>query len=139
LLFEEEYATLQRTGRAPVVSRSCVLCYRFHAQDYILTLRPNLKRIGGVHEGVVQVYRNLCDEPGGYFREALLHPDPNRFDGFIDPIAIFCRSTLRAQLSLREGQRWRIDQSAIVYPLAPPSLLAPPAVQAASPARLGDF
>jgi hypothetical protein len=109
LLFEEEYATLQRTGRAPVVSRSCVLCYRFHAQDYILTLRPNLKRIGGVHEGVLQIYRNLCDEPGGYFREAMLHPDPQRFDGFIDPIAIFCRSTLRAQLSLREGQRWRIE------------------------------
>lgn len=124
LLFEEEYATLQQTGRPPAVKRSCVLCYRFHLQDWVLSLRPT-QHVEGVHTGVVQLYRNLCNEPGGYIGEAMLHPDPQRFEGFVDPIAMFSRSSLTAYLNVREGGRWHLDQRSIVYPDEPPALPLP--------------
>lgn len=134
LLFEEEYATLQQTGRPLAVRRSCVLCYRFHLQDWVLSLRP-AQHVEGVHTGVVQLYRNLCNEPGGYLSEAMLHPDPQRFEGFVDPIAMFSRSSLTAYLNVREGGRWHLDQSSIVYPEEPPVLPLPhvPAVVQETP------
>lgn len=136
LLFEEEYETLLQSGRCSVKQRPCVLCYRFHAQDYVLTLQPNFQRVGGVDEGVVQIYRNLCDQPQGYFREAMLHPNPTRFEGFVDPIALFLRSSLRAYRDPQQGGRWVIDQSSICVPdhVSLADAAVPPVGQ-----PLGDF
>lgn len=130
LLFEPEYDTLLERRLPPVQPRPCVLCYRFHFTDYVLTLRPNAQRVGGVHPGVLQVYRNLVDAPGGYVHEALLHPDPRRFEGFVDPVVRFTHRSLRAE---RDGGRWRVVQEGIVWTDAAP--LVPPPVGT----RLGDF
>lgn len=116
LLLPAEYETLLVNGRAPTQSRPCVLCYRFHAMDYVLTLRPNFARVGGVHPGVVQSYRNLVDEPEGYFRECVLLPSTTRFEGFVDPIALFRRSFLQGRRDPQQGNRWVVDQSAMCVP-----------------------
>jgi len=128
LLFPEEYETLLSSGRVPNTPRPCVLCYRYHAMDYVLTLEPNFTRVGGVHPGVVQCYRNLVDEPEGYFLECVLMPSTVHFEGFVDPIATFRRSFLCGARDPTQGQRWVVDQSSMCVPAAakPTTLPGPP-------------
>ena len=121
LMFPTEYEALLSHGRAPGNPRPCILCCRYYSTDYVLTLQPNYARVDGVHPYVVQCYRNLVDEPDGYLGQCVLKPSTTRFEGFVDPIATFRRSFLRAVRDPQQNGRWVIDQSAMcVRQPAPP-------------------
>lgn len=140
LMYPEEFDAFVNTGRVPQ-PRPCILCARFDLNDWCVSLRPNYQRLGIVDRSVVlQLYRNLVDQPHGYSSEYVFHPLHQRYEGFIDPIAALRVSALRAFKDPQQGGRWMIDQSVMFYrhdnPLLPrvgeslqvtnPSLLKPP-------------
>jgi hypothetical protein len=122
MMTPEEFQVFMETSVPPRVSRSCILCHRAHVSSFILSLRPNYNRVNGVSSGFTcQLYRNLCDEPGGYYKVYTLHPNPTRYEGIFDAIVSFTRRQLFAFRDASQGGRWVIDQSSMVY-LDPPLL-----------------
>jgi hypothetical protein len=120
MMTPEEYQVFLETKVAPRESRSCILCHRAHVTSFILSLRPNYRRVHGVSSGFsCQLYRNLCDEPGGYYKMFTLQPHPTRFEGIFDALVVFSRSRLWAFKDKTQNGRWVIDQSMMVFVDAP--------------------
>lgn len=116
LMFPEEYQMFLETGTAPLERRPCILCCRAHLTHFILSLRPNFQRLNGVDTGFTcQLYRNLQDDPDGYFSQFMLRPVATRYEGFMDCIVGYHHSQLRAFRDPEQGGRWVIDQSGMVY------------------------
>ena len=121
LMYPTEYEHFVKTGTAPAERRPCILCARFAVQDWVLSLRHNWQRLGVVNRNFsVQLYRNLVDQEGGYWSRYVLHPPSNRYEGFMDPIAVVRLSELRARQDEQQGGRWVIEQTPMIYrPEAP--------------------
>jgi len=96
------------------MSRPCVACCRRDLQNFLLTVHSESDKITVDPTCCYQLYRNLMDTPGGYFREYCLVPASDRYCGFIDPVAVFRFSLLRCDASAR-NHRIRLDQSMMIW------------------------
>lgn len=114
----EEYYALVSTNAQPVGQMPCVLCGRFTLTQAVLIqrhgLRPALASQLQVAEpdSVLQLWSNLDNEPGGYFRRYVFHALSGEIA--IEPIANYHPSLLRAAFDPKL-QTWRIDQEIMVW------------------------
>lgn len=125
LMYPEEYESLKNEGKKPVDTRPCILCCRMLLCDWILFLRTmrmaneshqtsaksasNFDKI--LKNEVHQLYYNLMDRPGGYYRDYMLIPLENEV--ILDPICMFVCSPLKI-VRLPNGRRC-IDQRVMVW------------------------
>lgn len=111
-----EYARFLKTRQAPLVSRDCILDCRHHAQDMVLGTRANAPLVTVDPMAAFQIYRNLCDEAGGYQRKYMLLPETDRFEGIFEAMAELRLSLLEIRRQGPEVRgRARVVQDAMVY------------------------
>jgi len=110
----EEYRQFKETGRPPPMSRPCVLCSRRDLQNFLLIVHSDSDKITVDPTCCYQLFRNLMDVSGGYFREYCLVPVSDRYCGFMDPVAVFRFSLLKCDASA-SNHRLRIDQTPMVW------------------------
>lgn len=149
LMFDDEWGTFVDTGRAPRVSRPCIMCYR-HAMAMSVTIDRVMRmyadsadyasasaasasskdgslRIRRDVGEIVQIYRNLCDEVGGYHRSDMFVCNGSTDDPILEPICMPNRSKLLAIESttlfhtVTRKPRLVVDQMALLWqqPRAP--------------------
>lgn len=127
LMYPEELQALKTTGTQPVSRRPCILCCRYHLADFVLTMRMmKMSNESDARSAAVdaaadtpqihQLYRNLVDRPGGYYKEYMLVAREE--EAILDPIVMFSCSPLR--LVKYHGRRV-VDQNTLVW--RPPSTL----------------
>jgi hypothetical protein len=120
-MYEHEMEVFRHSGTAPMEPRPCVLCCRKHVASFILSLRPNMKRVDEVDGGFVcQVVRNLVDCEGGYSSVHTFQPALDRWEGLVSPVVGFNTFCLRVVSDPAQGGRLRVDQSALIWRKPPP-------------------
>jgi hypothetical protein len=111
----DEWTQLITTGAQPPGTGPCVLDGRLHTTRYAckarMGLRPNHTLQSEEPEAVYQLWRNLMNEPGGYYDHYVFIPHENEI--LIDPIVAFHSSPLSAT-RLPNGM-WRVNQEAMVW------------------------
>jgi hypothetical protein len=126
VMYRDEYETLLFTeGAAPPPPRACILCCRRLLVDWV-TWNRTITMTSEVQTGtstasrahrfsetapVYQLFRNLVNEPNGYFGQYVLTPQEG--DAIVDPICMFIVPLLkRVKWELSPGcHRRYIDQS----------------------------
>lgn len=117
----DEYRLFLEDGVPPRTPRPCVLCLRHAFACYLYALRPNQADLGHVDPHFsVQLYRNLVGEEGGYRPEYVHVPREDCYEGFFDAMAGYHHHAYRAAQDPAQGHRWVVDQSLMVYRVAPP-------------------
>lgn len=125
VMFLSEYTDfLQRNVNASrIPNRPCILCVRYTMADLITLMRANRSTSTAEtapyvdsnfqYEStqVLQLYRNIPNQPDGYAKEFMLYPEPG--EAIIEPIVMLNRSKLECKLD-PNGRRF-IDQSALAY------------------------
>lgn len=114
----EELIALLQHNTQPVGLMPCVLCGRFYLVHAVLLqrhgLRPALQQSLLLQEpdSVLQLWRNLDNEPGGYFRRYVFHALPDEV--VIDPIANYHPSLLHATYNPKL-LAWTIHQDQMIW------------------------
>lgn len=128
ILYEDEHAALLATGSIHVEPRPCVLCMRYALYDFVLCYRSNRRdaeqgaQLDPGRIRLLQVYRSLVDEPGGYRSDQVVLPEPLCWEGFVDPFVAYRYSLLRVVYDTRSSC-WFVDQRALLY--EPPVVATP--------------
>jgi hypothetical protein len=134
LMYPEEMDALRKSGTRPVSIKPCILCCRKRTEDYILYMRAAVMSSESAQAAataadanaasykydidrrqVHQLYRNLMDCAGGYYREYMLIPHAD--ECIVDPIARFTCSSLKLN-RLPNGRRC-VDQTLMMWRPAP--------------------
>ncbi len=116
VMYEDEYTRFIETGIAPQPCRPCVLCCRDNLVEWVVhrrstSMMTNMQHTETSVNKIEQVYSNLVDCQGGYFRSYVFFPVPG--EAQIDPI---CRTNLSMIRVLDDpGTRARVDQSALIW------------------------
>lgn len=116
------------------ISRLCIACSRFLIVDCALAYQELCMTGGGdavqptntaPYErkavGIVQFYGNLYDRKGGYMEEYTIRPTSQQ--PHIQPLARLNLSKMTCFKDDKEGGRWRVDQSRILW--VPPTIPNP--------------
>lgn len=115
-----EYRALLEHNTQPTGQQPCVLCHRKHLTHAVsllrLGVRPGHGQTLAQPDAVYQMWRNKEDEPGGYFRRYVFHPNPHEV--VIDPLANYHPSLLAAGRDPVTGA-WSIGQEQMVWRPAP--------------------
>lgn len=128
MMFREEFDHFIETGEAPTRRLSCVGCCRSELRDVILALRgervmrknqdgkdeqKNQQELHLKANQLIQRYRNKRECEGGYFRDCMIEPLENVWEGMIGPVAEFRASYMVGRVT-KQGHPY-IDQTAIVW------------------------
>lgn len=127
LMFPDEYQHFIKTGTKNYQGvRPCVICCRYALCLYVPQLRAktsaasrgdtvNWPRPDGENPPL-QLFREKMDVEGGYLSSCMLKPNPGRWEGFIDPIAmvILSRMTIRAKQNGASSACY-VDQDLLKY------------------------
>jgi hypothetical protein len=122
LMLPAEYQQFLKDQRPPQTRLPCVACMRVMLVDAVCAFRGGKALVSEGKEVaeltmdedmLLQSYRNLVDQPDGYYRDCCLEPSDEHWEGIISPIATFRESLLVA----RKGRYNRpyIDQSALIW------------------------
>ncbi len=136
VIMPHELDQLMRHGAKPAGGRPCILCIRLDEQRTvmynrshpIITRKKKKKDVNGMiveydEEEVLvevsrstgfQLFRNLCDEDGGYWSEHMIAPDLNRWEGFVDNLVCMRFSLLFGRYD-QDKKRWFVDQSRMMW------------------------
>ncbi len=144
----DEYTQLLQFNVKPKTIRPCVLCHRDSLIQYVLHLKSlglaseitdpreiqsrfrwHTEQPGA--EPVYQLWRNLVDTPGGYYKSVVREPQNGESLPLLDPLAristyhmICCTNTLEYQpprLYLNQhALMWRSTQQLLPTPVLPP-------------------
>lgn len=114
IMFPDELRALLEDGTPPLEHRMCVLCCRLHTHRFVLSVRFFADNVSIQPDHIVQLYRNLVGQPGGFRPELCILPTPGRWEGFVDPIAMFRPHLLHWVQDPANG-RWGLDQSLMLF------------------------
>jgi hypothetical protein len=139
LMFPDEYADFIQNQIQPQNQRPCVACCRHLATMAVLAIRscnasvsPGMNAIPEIqmflNREVIQLYRNLVDQVGGYYSENSLIPRAQGDEPIVNPICMLNLSSVKVRRLSNSGltpggNRRYLDQSLLVY--RPPQLPTP--------------
>lgn len=127
MMHEDEYKQFIRNQVVPKNNRPCVLCCRYIATSWVhfsrfLKMNDSADQLlandkttshGLTFTRTIQLYWNMPDREGGYFREYMLFPSNN--EPILQPIVCMNLMNLKAVKNKDAGGQWRIDQDAIIW------------------------
>ena len=132
MFYPDQYAEFWASGKLPQDTTPCILCCRKTLADAIIHTRlsnitkteeeaakmPENSGTIFVKKGyaIYQMYRNLFNEPGGYFRDYALIMRPD--EAIVDSIVLLNLSMLRMRAD-PSNKRRVVDQSFIMWKSVP--------------------